>query len=33
MFGETTLFSPKAGEMLAIFGKLVLVCPKLGKLC
>jgi hypothetical protein len=33
MFGETTLFSPKAGERLAIFGKLTPVSPKLGKLC
>jgi hypothetical protein len=30
--GETTLFSPKAGKMLAIFVKLALVSPKLGKL-
>jgi hypothetical protein len=32
MFGETMLFSPKAGETLAIFGKLAVVSPKLGKL-
>jgi hypothetical protein len=27
MFGETTLFSPKAGETLSIFGKMALVPP------
>jgi hypothetical protein len=32
MFGETLLFSPKAGERLAIFVKVVLIAPKLGNL-